>query len=123
MANRVTATEVKVIINTDLADAVITTHIGIANELVTSLLGSSGLSSTRLKNIELYLSAHFVGIGRDKEEGQMISQAAGTDGRIEYNRALGESLKATFFGQQALVLDTTGVLINLGVRRAQFRVI
>jgi len=120
MANRVTEAEVKQVINTDLSDAIVLVHIGIANDLVTGLLGTSGLGAARLKNIELYLSAHFCGI-RDRDEGQVTAQWAGEDGKMEYNKSLGEAFKSTFFGQQALVLDTTGTLNTLGRERAQFR--
>lgn len=123
MANRVTEIEVKKVINTDLSNAIVLVHIQIANDLVTGTLGSSGLGTSRLKHIELFLAAHFIGIGMDKEEGMMLSQWAGEDGKIDYNKTLGRALNATFYGQQAQLLDTTGVLAQTGKSRAQFRVI
>lgn len=120
---RVTEAEVKQVIDTDLSDAIVLVHIEIANDLVTGVLGSSGLGTTRLKHIELFLSAHFIGIGMDKEEGMMLSQWAGEDGKIDYNKTLGSALDATFQGQQAKLLDTTGALSQIGKSRAQFRVI
>jgi hypothetical protein len=121
MANRTTATEVRVVINTDLLDADVTSFIDIANELVTAELGTSGLSATRLEHIELFLSAHFVAI-RDKDEGRVVREYVSDEARIDYIDNFGRALEGTSYGQQALILDTTGTLSNLGKLRAQFRV-
>lgn len=122
MANRVDADEVKVIINTSLTDTEVTAHIYIANDWVSGVLGSSDLGSTRLRNIELYLSAHFVGL-RDQDAGMLEAQWVGSEAKIEYGGNFTEGLKLTRYGQQVLALDTTGSFANLGQKQASFRVV
>lgn len=119
---RVTATEVKVVIPTELTDAAVDTFIGVATDLVDGLLGSSGLGSTRLKNIELYLAAHFVAL-RDQDLGMMGAQWVGSEAKVEYDGQFGKALELTRYGQMAQTLDTTGSLSTLGKARAQFRVV
>lgn len=123
MANRVTAAEVKVVINTDILDANVTSFIDIANEIVTSeLTPTSDLSDARLTSIELYLSAHFVAIS-DPDEGMKIREYVTDEVRIDYIDNFGAGLQGTNYGKQALILDTTGTLASLGKLKAQFRVI
>ena len=117
---RVEASEVKVFFNTELADSVVEAHIDVANELVTSVLGSSGLGDTRLKNIELYISAHLLSF-RDPLTGAVAAEWIASEAKIEFSANFGQQLKSTHFGQQALVLDTTGTLATLGEQRARFR--
>ena len=63
---RVTNTEVKVIINTTMSESDIDSHINIASRFITDTLGLKGMSSARLKDIELYMSAHLISILPDK---------------------------------------------------------
>ncbi len=58
--SRVTSTEVKTIIDTNLSDYVIQVWIDGANTIVTDNCTNS--SETNKAQIELYLSAHFIGM-------------------------------------------------------------
>jgi hypothetical protein len=110
MANRVTATEVKAIMDeVTLADAVIDSYISGANTIVTDNLGSTTLSVAMLKEIERWLAAHLVAITRErtaKKEG-----AGGAS--IEYTGEWGSGFDSTSYGQTAIALDSTGTLAGL----------
>lgn len=121
MSVRVTATEVKEIINTDLSDSVVETFISAANLTISKWLGdNSNLSSSQLKEIERWFTAHLIACTKDQ---QPLSEKTG-DASIKYQGETGKGLKATFYGQQCLILDTTGILAsNSGKRKATIRAI
>ncbi|MHA2067165.1 MAG: hypothetical protein ACXABY_22585 [Candidatus Thorarchaeota archaeon] len=119
---RVQDAEVKEIVTTKLED--VTAFITSANLLVTDLLGDSGLSDERLKEIERWLSAHLVsmndsGVRAVEEEVGRSRRRVGEATR----QILGEGLKLTRYGQQAMILDTTGRLTSLGKSEARFTVV
>lgn len=62
MASRVTPAEVRVIIETTLTDPVMQVWIDGANTIVTANATCIGGDDTLLKQVELYLSAHFIGM-------------------------------------------------------------
>lgn len=123
MANRVTTIEVKEIITTTRID--IDAFITAANSLVTEVLGGEGLGTTRLKEIERWLSAHFLThAGTDKTVGQVVEEQIGeTRRRFSEGQASFGKLDSSRYGKMALLLDTTGKLAGLGKTRAQFRVV
>lgn len=119
MAIRVTNTQVKQIIDTSLDDDVIDAHIAVASRLVDDLLTGKGMDASRLADIELYLSAHFVAV-RDQDAGELTRLTVG-DTDATYGGDLGRALSFTRYGQQALALDISGTLTTIGKVRAQFR--
>lgn len=117
--SRVTTEEVKRIITTAVDDSDILTCIDVGSNLVDDLLVGKGLSTARLKDIELFLAAHYVAI-KDPDAGMLVEQEI--DGtRSKYGGDLGMALAATRYGQQAMALDITGELTSVGKTRAQFR--
>ena len=120
---RVEPHEVKEIIATDRVD--LEAFITAANSLVTDVLGGEGLGSTRLKEIERWLTAHFIThAGTDKTVGQVVEEQIGeTRRRFSEGQASFGKLDSSRYGKMALLLDTTGKLAGLGKTRAQFRVI
>lgn len=92
----------------------LTDFIDIANELVTELpaavMQEDGvtpfLSSLRLEKIERYLAAHFYCILKPRST---VEQADLTQVNYETNK-VDFSLRLTRYGQQAMLLDTTGSL-------------
>jgi len=106
MAKRVTATEVKQIITTTQEDYIIDVFIESANLLVTSILADSGLSSDLLKEIERWLSAHFLSMSFER---QTIREEIGGDTSEQYSK-LGHGLSASTYGQTVKMLDTTGMM-------------
>lgn len=121
---RVSATQVKEIVNTTLDDSVLqASMIDTANLFVDTHLADSGHSADMLAKIELYLAAHFVAIST---QGGTIKFTKLGDASESYDTdALGTGLSSTIYGQTALALDTTGTLaaIGTGTLRAEFRVI
>lgn len=107
MPNRVTAAEVKVLILTSLSDTDVDQFIGTANVLVTEELADKGLSGARLKEIERYLSAHFVTMR--EESGGIIKTRTG-ESWDDHGIKVGIGLLETRYGQQAVALDATGTL-------------
>jgi hypothetical protein len=82
--------------------------IEIANELVTEACGDAGYSDTRLELIERWLAAHFYAI----RDNRVATEGAGTV-NTTYQFRVGLNLNVTIYGQQALVLDTKGLLAAL----------
>lgn len=109
---RVTATEVKEIIETTLSDAIVNAHIAGANALVNEVFGTG--TSDLLKQIELWLTAHMLTLTRER---QAAKEGAG-GANIEYTGTFGQGLESTTFGQMVKVLDTTGAMASLGTKQA-----
>lgn len=107
---RVTVDEVKQIITVP-STLEIVPFIRAANLTVTSKLGSSTtLSTAQKKEIERWLSAHFIATSKVRQS--RVDELG--DAKIEYSGRYGLGLNATSYGQQVMLLDTTGVLANMG---------
>ena len=121
--SRVTAAEVKNIIETAATDPEVTDHIRVATEIVTSELGSeSTLSAERLRSIELYLSAHFTALFHPSE-GMAVERAIGSSrDRMEYQGILGPGLASTRFGGMVLMLDSTKILSTINTAKASAKI-
>lgn len=116
MADRVTQAEVLAIIDTDTAD--ISAFITAANLLVTAKLADEDLGDDLLKEIERWLSAHFVCALDPRSKAEKIGDAS-----VTYeNASTGEGLKSTRYGQQVLLLDTSGTLAQLGKKKVSIQV-
>jgi hypothetical protein len=115
---RVTVAEVQEIIDTDLALGHIAAFINTAHHLVDEYLLNKGLSSDILAEIEKWLAAHFLSM-KDQRKSQ---ERMGADWNVVYQGKTDMGLNATLYGQQALVLDTTGSLASTGLKRATFEV-
>ena len=103
---RVTDTEVKAIASDDIpATLDTTTFIEIATLDVDELLDGKDMSATRLKHIELYLSAHYAII---KTKFVKSEKAGSVSQSFQEKNELGLSL--THYGQMAMTLDTSGTL-------------
>lgn len=111
---RTTAAEVKQILDTDLSDAIVDAYIVGANAMVTDALSSSGLSDTLLEEIERWLSAHMIASTRER----MAEKEGAGGASITYTGKYGEQLASTPYGQQVLILDTTGTMASLGKKKA-----
>ena len=120
MANRVTDPEVKQIINTDITtDPFITT----ANVLVNKIEANGISDSGHLKEIERWLAAHFVAVRDNRAAGLSDFSVGDADEKyLKSSFALTKGLGSTYYGQQAVALDTSGTLVSLGKGRAQFSV-
>lgn len=120
MATRTSPSKVKQIMeSTDLTDPVIQGYIDTANDLITDQLGSSGLSDTRLENIEKWLTAHMIAVTQERTT---VKEQVG-EARVEYAAVFGEGLKASPYGQMVQTLDTTGAFASLGKKVASIKAI
>lgn len=107
---RVTSAEVLEIFGAppDVTD--LTPFIRVANLMVNTHLSGKGLSSSLLKEIELYLAAHFACM----RYRQFSSESIGPASRSYADKALaGTGFQITRYGQQALALDPLGILNTL----------
>lgn len=120
MANRVTGTEVKTIITTQKTADQVESFITPANLIVTGQLGSLSLGDALMKEIEKWLSAHFVAID---DSSARVEQKKVGDASTKYEGKTDMGLKFTRYGQQVMMLDTSGTLSNLGKRRAAVKTI
>jgi hypothetical protein len=112
---RATATEVKQIIDTDLEDPVVEAYITSANTLVGEVFDdSSSVSEDSKKEIEKWLAAHFIACTRE----QQMQSAKAQTAEVEYQGKTYTGLYATFYGQQAVMLDPSGKLATLGKKAA-----
>lgn len=108
MAIRVTTDEVEEIIDTRLSEARITVCIETASNLVDTQCEGEGLSDTTLKSIERWLAAHFVAVVEpriEREKADVVSAS--------YVHSVDLYLASTVWGQQAMLLDTSGNLSDL----------
>lgn len=109
MANRVTGSEVKEVINTSLLTAEVEPFILAANAIVTGMCSS--YSTAEQKELERWLAAHLVSI-RDPSKSAVIEQNAGAPSQ-KY-ALIGKGLSATPYGSQVLIMDYKGKLGGLG---------
>lgn len=101
----VDASEVRIILDTDLSDNEVSAFIDIADSLVSTHLTSTNLSDAVKKEIERWLTAHLITISRDR----LASSEKVGDASIQYADAkmLGKGLDATSYGQMVKILDTS----------------
>lgn len=107
-APRATITDVRqvLVFSEDLVD--ISGQLQMAHDLVEEVCVAVVQSESRLKSIEVYLTAHFVSIF----EVQVESESAGPVS-AKYRGKIGLGLEATLHGQQSLLLDLSGGLVAL----------
>lgn len=94
-----------------------------ANIIVNEGFGTSGLTDSRKKIIELNLAAHFTVLSLEK--GGITRRRAGeSEEGYRQDFSSRPNLSSTRFGQQAVALDTTGYLAGLDSPggKAEFRV-
>lgn len=106
------------------AGTVYTSYIATANLIVEEDLVGNGLTEARLKQIEIYLAAHFATLA--KEKGGIVRTSMGESAETYHDlNSRFQSYTSTRFGQQAIALDTTGTLVNQGSggKKAEFRVV
>lgn len=105
-------------------DSDTTQFIETASLVVDEELIGLGMSDERLKQIELYFAAHLAALAIERGAPRRLRQGETVE---EFFQDVGPGLRATRFGQTALLLDTSGTLgdISSGAAKpkAQFRVV
>jgi len=125
MVLRCTGDEVRELITTAIsADVIEANYLVTANLVVTEDLGNSNLSAARLKEIEKYLAAHFVALA--EERGSLLEEEI--DDVLERTADVyAPGYASTRYGQQALVLDSSGKLAGASASssklKALFRIV
>ncbi len=110
---RTTVDEVIAIYDTGLTTDQVQSFIKTANLVVTNNLTGKGINSSTLSDIERWLSAHFC-CSRDPVT---MEEKIG-DATDKYERArAGEGFKGTSYGRNAILLDYTGTLEQVGKRK------
>jgi hypothetical protein len=111
--SRVSSAEVLAIMDLGSGVTDVDAFIAGATLVVTERLGEKGLSDDLLKEIERWLSAHFVSINLPKI---MEEKIGGASQKYEGIVFIGskKGLDTTRYGQQVLVLDSTGTMSNIG---------
>jgi len=112
---RVVAADVQAILETTLAEAVITPYITSANAMVDEVMGTEETSDI-LKEIERWLAAHMIVITKKR---QAIKEEAG-GAAITYTGKYGLGLESTSYGQMVLSLDTSGAFASLSLKSVHF---
>lgn len=119
MAYRVRDDEVKQILDTDInTTPFIETANVFINDLLSTEISEGTVSAAVLRQMELWLAAHFVSI-RDKP---VKSEKAG-DGQVTYAVQEGKGLDATPYGQQVKAIDPTGKMATVGGKTAKLETI
>lgn len=94
----------------DSASEDVTLFVIMASTVVDEFLASSTLSAAVLALIETFLAAHFALLAT--ERGSLAEKTLG-EAREKYHNIYKAGFNATRFGQQAIILDTTGTLAGM----------
>lgn len=115
MALRISISQVRscVDLSSKFIDSMVTQCIVTANAVTDGPLADQSLTEAILTQIELYLAAHYCSL----REPQIFEEEwGGRDSIAKEKRAkasVGVGLNATWFGQQAIFLDTSGTLSEM----------
>jgi hypothetical protein len=117
MALRTSMSEVRELLQDE--DAKVFIFIQVANDIVdTSLLGS-GLSDRILTRIESFLACHLYLLSNPELAAEAYDTA-----RYQYVQAkVDEGFRATKWGQMAIALDSTGVLLGANQKRVALHIL
>ncbi len=115
MATRISITQVRdcVYLSSKFTDNMVTQCIGTANSLTDGPLSDQSLTEATLTQIELYLAAHYCSL---REPQIYEEELGGRDSIAKEKRSkanVGIGLNATWFGQQAVMLDTSSTLAEM----------
>ena len=120
MSVRTTKTAVRYVIQTALEDDEIDALIMQSNLIVTRIVGSEGLASDVLKDMETWLTAHLIAIGKER---QPQSEKVGDIWITFQKQDTKGFLESTTYGQMVLFLDSTGLFQKSSLKRASITAI
>ena len=107
---RTTADLVKGIAEVD-DGVVLDPFIASANRLVTKVVAPVNTDADELADVETWLAAHLYHILSPQSNVDQVGSTGGTV-RQQYDTKVDLALNVTKYGQQAMVLDTSGALAN-----------
>ena len=106
MSARTDINTVKGVIDTGLSDSELLLLIAQANRIVTRQLSGQSMTTALLTDIETWLTAHLIAIGKER---QLFSEKVG-DMWLTAQGKFDAGLKMTTYGQMVLMLDSSGLL-------------
>ena len=115
---RVTSAEVIEIMDEVDSGTDLTPFITAGNIVVTNTLGGEGLAASLLKEIERWFVAHLAVSKYRRAENEKIGDAS-----VKYQGQAGKGLEGSTYGQQVLLLDTTGKMASIGKRKSSVETI
>ena len=98
-------------LGTSAVDADVTPFLNTAHLIVEEQLATSDLTVARLTEIELWLAAHFCSI-----KNRITSDEKAGSVSESYQYCVDVGFSVTIYGQQAMMLDTTGTLAAMNQR-------
>lgn len=120
MSVRTTKAAVRYIIETALEDDELDALIKQANLMVTRVVGNEGLATDLLKDLETWLTAHLIAIGKER---QPISEKVG-EIWLSFQELGGKGfLEMTTFGKTVLFMDTSGSFQKRSLKQASITAI
>ena len=117
--SRTTEQNVKTVIETALETEDIQRLMAMANRMITNSLGSSGLDEALLTDIETWMTAHLIAVGKERQ----IASEKVHDVWITYQGKFGDFLRSTTYGQMVLSLDTTGTMDQATRKKAWIKAV
>ncbi len=115
-----TPDDVRVIITTALTDPQITALIGDAALIAEACPAVAAYDAIRQAAIVKWLTAHLISQQSGKA-GALTQKALGDASESYAVGTMGMNLQGSRYGQQALALDPSGCLAQVGQRRAYFK--
>ena len=106
---KTTVDEVKKIIETDLEDDDVTSYIESTYAFLDNVLSTKLTDGALLTRIHQWVTAHFLASTRE----QQLSSAEAGSAKAKFQGMTGMRLESTHYGQNAMVMDTTGTLTDL----------
>lgn len=110
---------VRLVIATDWTDPQVQAAIDDAALLVEGCPVIEAMSEDRQKAIVKWAAAHLIHAAGGGGQ-QLTSKKLGDAQEVYSSGQLGTQFESSYYGQQALLLDTSGCLATLGKRRAYF---
>jgi hypothetical protein len=120
MLTKPTVAAVRLIITTTLVDASVQAFIDDAELIARGCTVVAGYEEEVQAAIVKYIAAHLISVQSGKS-GVLTQKALGDASESYASGAMGDMLKASRYGQQALLLDPSGCLANLGKRRVSVK--
>lgn len=118
-----TATEVRAIITTSLTDAQIDAIAADALLLVEACSSFTSYSDARQTAIVKWVTAHLIASSNATGGGALTQKSLGDASESYARPMLGVGMGGTTYGQQAIALDTSGCLAQIGKIKATFKVL
>lgn len=121
MISKPTPAEVRIIIETKLADPALQSVIDDAALFVEGCPKVTTYDDARQKAIVKWVTAHMLASTNASGSGALTAKSLGDASESYARPTLGVGLSGTTYGQQAIALDPSGCLANLGKPKAMFR--